>query len=299
VVERIADIDDHLARTLCWSAAWDMTRDAEMDARAYVALALRGVLGETEIGVVQSIQARLRGALDRYADPGWSPEGWAQLADLALGALRSVEPGSDFQLAWARTFAAAARTDEHIRVLRGLLDGSETVPGLIVDTELRWSLLQALVALGAAADADIDLELERDNTASGQRRAATARALRPSPEAKAEAWRLATTDVELPNAIVEAIVGGFHHPTQHALTEPYVQRYFDTIGDVWATRPGEIARLLAVGLYPDTISDDALTAADTFLARSALPPPLRRLVAEGRDDVQRALRARKRYASAS
>jgi aminopeptidase N len=110
VVERIAEIDDPLARALCWSAAWDMTRDAEMPARAYVRLALRGVLAETEIGVVQSIQARLRSALDRYAEPGWAPEGWLQLADLALEAMRTAAPGSDFQLAWARTFAAAART---------------------------------------------------------------------------------------------------------------------------------------------------------------------------------------------
>ena len=110
VVERIADIDDGLARALCWSAAWDMTRDAEMPAREYVRLALAGVLRETDIGVVQSIQVRLRGALDRYADPVWAPRGWAQVADLASAGMRSAAPGSDFQLAWARTFASAART---------------------------------------------------------------------------------------------------------------------------------------------------------------------------------------------
>ena len=298
VVERIADIDDRLARALCWSAAWDMTRDGEMAARDYVALALRGVAGESEIGVVQSIQARLRGALDRFADPAWAPHGWAQLANLAEGAMRTAAPGSDLQLAWTRTFAAAARTPEHIAAVRGILDGTELLPGLAVDTELRWSLLCALVAVGAASDPEIDLELERDVTASGQRRAATARALRPTPEAKAEAWQLATSETELPNAIVEAIIGGFYHPAQHALTEPFVQRYFDTIGEVWVQRSGEMARAIAVGLYPDAISDSAVAAADAFLADTSLPPALRRLVSEGRDDVQRALRARQRDASA-
>jgi aminopeptidase N len=297
VVERIGDIDDGLARALCWSAAWDMTRDAEMSARAYIRLGLGGVLRETDIGVVQSIQARLQTALDRYADPSWAPEGWLQLADLASGGMRTVAAGSDFQLAWARAFAASVRTPEHARLLRGLLDGSQSVAGLVVDTELRWTLLHALVAVGAAGDSDIDLELERDNTASGQRRAATARALRPAPEAKAEAWRLATTDTELPNAIVESIVGGFYHPAQHALTEPYVQRYFDSVGQIWVARPGEMARMLAVGLYPDAISASALAAADTFLSQASLPPPLRRLVSEGRDGIQRALRARQTYAS--
>jgi aminopeptidase N len=294
VVQRVADIDDRLARALCWSAAWDMTRDAQMAARDYVALALTGVAREAEIGVVQSIQARLRGALDRFADPAWAPHGWAQLADVAAGAMRGAEPGSDLQLAWTRTFAGAARTPAHLATVRGLLDGTEPVPGLAVDTELRWSLLFALVAMGAAGDSDIDVELERDNTASGQRRAATARALRPTAAAKAEAWRLATTDATLPNAILESIIAGFYHPAQHELTAPFMQPYFDIIDAIWAQRTSEVGRTVVVGLYPDVIAPSAVAAADAFLADGSRPPALRRLVAEGRDDVQRALRARER-----
>ena len=294
VVEHIADIDDRLARALCWSAAWDMTRDGELAARNYVALALRGVARESEIGVLQSIHARLRGALDRFADPAWAPVGRAQLANLAEVSMRAAEPGSDLQLAWTRTFAASARTPEHLALVRGILDGTEVLRGLAVDTELRWALLWALIAVGAASDSEIDLELERDLTASGQRRAATARALRPTSEAKAEAWQLATSETELPNAITEAIIGGFYHPAQRELTEPFVQRYFDTIGQIWEQRSGEMARAIAVGLYPDPISDSAVAAADAFLADATLPPALRRLVSEGRDDVQRALRARVR-----
>jgi aminopeptidase N len=234
--------------------------------------------------------------LDRFADPAWAPHGWAQLAEVAARAMRDAEPGSDLQLAWTRAFAAASRTPDHLAIVRGLLDGTEVVPGLVVDTELRWSLLLALVALGAAGDADIDLELERDNTSSGQRRAATARALRPTAEAKAEAWRLATADTELPNAMLEAIIAGFYHPTQHQLTAPYVQPYFEMIGDIWTQRTSEVARTIVVRLYPDVIAASAVAAADAFLADHSRPPALRRVVSEGRDDVQRALRARARDA---
>ena len=38
VLTRIADIDEPLPRTLAWSAAWEMTRDAELKARDFVAL---------------------------------------------------------------------------------------------------------------------------------------------------------------------------------------------------------------------------------------------------------------------
>ena len=298
VVERVADIDDPLPRALCWGAAWDMTRDGEMAARDYVALTLAGIQGETEIGVVQSLQGKLRSTLDRFADPEWATAGWARLAELAAGAMRAAEPGSDHQLAWTRTFAAAARTPEHVAVLLGLLDGTGPVPGLAVDADLRWTLLQALVAVGAAGDAEIEAELDRDPTASGQRRAATTRALRPSAEAKAEAWRQATEDDELPNAINEAIIAGFHHSTQRELTAPYVQPYFGVIQDVWERRTSEIAQNVVVGLFPDTIAPETVAAADAFLADGTVPPALRRLVSEGRDDIQRALRARARDAAA-
>jgi aminopeptidase N len=297
VVARLGDIDDPLPRTLCWNAAWDMTRDGEMRPRDYVALALAGVTRETEIGVVQSIQGKIRSALVHYVDPAWAPEGWQRLAELAEQQLREAAPGSDLQLAWARTLAAATRTPEHVALLHGLLDGTETVPGLAVDTDLRWTLLSALVAVGAAGPDDIEAELDRDPTAAGQRRAATARALRPTPEAKAEAWRLATEDDELPNAMNEAVIAGFFHPLQLALTRPYVEPYFAVIPDVWERRTSELAQNVVFGLFPDFASDEVVERAEAFLADQANPPALRRLVAEGRDDTVRSLRGRARDAA--
>jgi aminopeptidase N len=297
VVARVGDIDDPLPRTMCWGAAWDMTRDGEMRGRDYVALALAGVTRETEIGVVQSIQGKIRSALVHYVDPAWAPVGWTRLADLAGEQLRSAAPGSDLQLAWARTLAAATRTPAHVAVLVGLLDGTDSVPGLAVDTDLRWTLLSALVAVGAAGLDEIEAELDRDPTAAGQRRAATARALRPTAEAKAEAWRLATEDDELPNAMNEAVIGGFFHPAQVELTEPYVAPYFAAIPGVWERRTSELAQNVVVGLFPDFASQQVVDRAEAFLADQANPPALRRLVAEGRDDTVRSQSGRARDAT--
>jgi aminopeptidase N len=48
-----------------------------------------------------------------------------------------------------------------------------------------------------------------------------------------------------------------------------------------------------VGLYPSwDVSTDGLAAADWFLGGLHVPPPLRRLVLEGRAGVERALKAR-------
>ena len=226
VVARVADIDDPLPRTLCWGAAWDMTRDGEMRARDYVdAGAGRRGRGRPRSASCSRSRRKIRSGAGALRRPGLGA-GRLGPAGRGVGARSCARPrpGSDLQLAWARTLAAAARTPEQLAVVRGLLDGSGAVPGLAVDTELRWTLLSSLVALGAAGSDEIEDELDRDPTASGQRRAATARALRPDPGAKAEAWRLATEDDELPNAINEAIIGGFSHPAQTELTSAYASR---------------------------------------------------------------------------
>ncbi|GAA3165603.1 aminopeptidase N [Blastococcus jejuensis] len=289
---RIGNMPDPLARALCWSAAWDMTRDAELPAREWVQLVLSGVDSESEISVVQSLLARVQSALNSYADPTWAPEGWTQLADHALAALEAAPAGSDMQLQWSRTFASAARTEEHADVLRALLDGSRTVEGLAVDADARWALLMGLVAIGAAGPEQIDAEAERDATATGARRAATARALLPTKESKAETWRLAFHDDDVPNAVHEALLLGFWHPAQRELTADYVDRYFEDIRPLWDRRPGEIAKNAVQYLFPPVVEPRTIAAADTWLADAEQPSPLRRLVFEGRDGIARALRAR-------
>jgi aminopeptidase N len=289
---RIGAIPDPLARALCWSAAWDMTRDAELPARDWVQLVLAGVDAETEISVVQSLLARVQTALNSYADPSWAPTGWTMLADHALASLESAPAGSDAQLQWSRTFASAARTDEHAEILRGLLDGSRVLEGLEVDADARWAFLSGLVAIGGAGDAEIDAEAERDATATGVRRAATARALRPTAKSKAETWQRAFHDDGVPNAVHEAMLLGFWHPAQRKLTAEYVERYFADIRPLWDRRPGEIAKNAVQYLFPPVVEPRTIVAADAWLADEEQPPPLRRLIFEGRDGIARALRAR-------
>jgi aminopeptidase N len=298
----IERLTDSLPRALSWSAAWDMTRDGELATRDYVAMVVAGAKLETDIGVMQSLTRQALRALEIYADPHWAPTGYAALADAALDALRSSAPGSDHQLAWAHALLGAARSDAHLAVIAGLLDATAPVEGLSVDDDLRWAIVQTLVAHGALDVDAIDRELDRDPSAAGQRSAATARALVPTAAAKAEAWRLAVHDDDLPNAMQRAIVRGFAHPVQGELVAPYAQRYFAEVGDVWERRSSEIAQTVAVGLFPSwgsTIDEDTVRAADEFLAGGDIPSGLRRLVREGRADVLRALRARKADLGAS
>jgi len=244
---------------------------------------------------MQSLTRQALRALEIYADPAWAPTGRGLLADTAKSAVHASVPGSDHQLAWVHALLGSATSQEHLTFVRGLLDGSEHLDGLAVDHDLRWAMLRALCANGVLDEAAVAAELERDPSAAGQRHAATARALAPSPVTKAEAWRLAMHDDTLPNAMQKAVINGFAYPTQGELVVPYRQRYFDEIGELWSRRTSELAQSAVVGLFPtwtSTINADTVASADAFLAADDVPSALRRLVLEGRADVVRAMHAR-------
>ena len=53
------------------------------------------------------------------------------------------------QLVWARHFLSVADSSRDLAYARALLDGTEDVPGLAVDTDLRWQIVMALASVGA------------------------------------------------------------------------------------------------------------------------------------------------------
>ncbi|MGV9244933.1 aminopeptidase N [Streptomyces sp. NPDC003710] len=300
VTEHLGDFDSSLPRALCWASAWDMTRDAELAARDYLSLVLSGIAKESDIGVVQSLHRQVKLAIDLYADPSAREALLTRWTDATLAHLRAAEPGSDHQLAWARAFAATARTPEQLDLLEALLDGSQSIEGLVVDTELRWAFVERLAAVGRFDETEIAGELERDRTAAGERHAATARAARPTPEAKAEAWASVVESDKLPNAVQEAVIGGFVQTDQRELLAPYTDKYFEVVRDIWDTRSHEMAQQVVVGLYPSIqVSEETLAKTEAWLAAAEPPPALRRLILESRSGVERALRAQAADAAAA
>ncbi|MGY0024060.1 aminopeptidase N [Streptomyces sp. cg35] len=292
VTEHLGDFESSLPRALCWASAWDMTRDAELSTSAYLDLVLSGIAKESDIGVVQSLHRQVKLAIDLYAAPSHRDALLARWTEAALTHLRTAEAGGDHQLAWARAFAATARTPEQLDLLDGLLEGSQTIEGLAVDTELRWAFVQRLAAVGRFDEAEITTEYERDRTAAGERHAATARAARPTPEAKAEAWASVVESDQLPNAVQEAVIGGFVQTDQRELLAPYADKYFEALKDVWDSRSHEMAQQIAVGLYPSVqVSEDTLAKTADWLDSAEPSAALRRLVSESRAGVERALKA--------
>lgn len=298
-IARLSDLDDSLARALVWSAAWDMTRDAELSATEYVELVLGNIGSESDAWGVSRIPVYAAQAVALYSDPTTRDELATRWEQGLRALLAAAEPGTDHQLTFARSYAAAARSDAAVADLEGLLDGSLAFEGLAVDQDLRWALLTALARLGKADDARIDTELAGDNTISGQELSAAARAAMGTPEAKERAWTQALLDPSVPNETQRSVVYAFWQGGQEEVLAPYVERYLAEVAGTWERLGAHKASVALEFIFPRRVATQAtLDTVDAWLAENAetVNPGAVRYVREGRADVARALAAQARDA---
>ena len=297
VVGSIDQLTESLPRALAWGAVWDLTRDAELPAGQYVGVVLRGIRTETDLTGVGALLGQATSAINSYAAPEHRAGLRARYEAALAGLLADAEPGSDHQLAFARAYITGVFSAAGADRLAGWLDGTDLPAGLVVDTDLRWTLTVALARLGRVDADGIDQELTRDTTVTGQERAAQARAARPTAEAKEEAWRIAVEAEDTPNETQLRIILGFQQPGQEDLLRPYVGRYLTAARDVYRRLGSSMGENVLVRLAPRNLPEEStLQALTEWLDSQAdtVDAPTLRYVGEARADVARALAAQRR-----
>ena len=286
----LGKIDDSLTRALCWSAAWDMLRDAEISATDFIDIALAGLPGEDDIATVTIIANQLITAVELYSAPSKRDSSRLKVGNAYEQMLRAAKAGSDHQLQFARNFTSFASSAEHNDLIKELLDGK--LSGLKVDADLRWTFVIALAERGLMDKAALAAELLKDNTLTGSLSHATALAALPTPEAKSEVWKSITTE-ELSTSQREAKIAGFMRALHRPLLAAYVDPYFELLMETWGKKSYEVASKFVMGMYPTFITTkETVDKTSNWLNTTGKDGQdgLRRLVSEGRDALERALR---------
>lgn len=291
-ISHLAQLKSSLSRALLWTAALDMTRDAEMRASEFLDLVIGAMGSEPFIPIIQRVLGQARASAHAFSAPANRENNLVRLADAYLNWARTLPIGSDAQFASAKNFAATARTPEQLAIVRGLLDGSYSIDGVTIDADFRWILIGRLAATGQMTLAEIDAEAAADVTAAGVRNAAAARAALPELDSKQAAWSAILGDLDMSNEVLEATVAGFMGMDQAELVAGFTDAYFEALPAVWAERSNEIAQTITTGLFPSLqFTQVTVDKANEFLATVDVPYGCKRLVGEGRDALVRALKA--------
>jgi len=157
-----------------------------------------------------------------------------------------------------------------------------------------------LVERGSAhADSLIAAEERRDTTSSGKRSAFVAYAARPTAAVKRDYFRRYFADTTLNEEWTTASLRGFNSSDATALTLPYLVPALDSLPWIQRNR-----RIFFLGSWLGSFiggqrSAEALREVDRFLAEHPkLPLDLRQKVLQSRDDLDRTVRIRAKYANA-
>jgi len=286
----LGKIDDSLARAICWSAAWDMTRDAEISTTEYVDIALAGLAGETHISSITGAGSRIAMTIEIYASPANRPALKIRAADTLYEILLASPGGSDKQLQLAKSFGSLASTPAQIKNLRAIFNGS--LVGLLLDTDLRWALGIALAQSGNFDEVELQKLLDADNTIPGNAEFQRGLAAQPDLISKQSAWD-DIYRVETGTQTRQAKMSGFQRPSHRDLQATFVDTYFDTLLKTWEEHGFEMGGTIIEQMYPSyVVTPELLAKTDAWLAdHKEAPAAMIRYLTENRDHLARALRA--------
>ncbi len=204
--------------------------------------------------------------------------------------LAAAEPGSDQQLAHARTHIESAVDPQRLARIAEILAGRAEIAGLRLEGDLRWAAVIRLAGQGTAGEELVASELAADPTQQGAavrgpREGGDADARRPSGRPGMLRWRAAGCPTSCSPRRWPASPIPTRRPT---CSDPYRPLYAAQIAGLFVSRATGEAVALARGLFPP-IDPATVDVADTLLATPDLPAGLRRVLLERRDDVLRAL----------
>jgi aminopeptidase N len=295
VMAKLGSMNDVFQRTLLWGSLWDSVREAEMDPREYIDLALRNLPAEKDESLAQSIIARTITALHRYV----SPEVRAQLAPQmeALAADQMLHsPSQDMRITWFRALRGVAETATARSQLKDVLAGTLTVPGVELRPLDRWNIVESLVAQNDPdASAVLAAEENHDPSGDGRKYAYMAAAARPDAATKRRYFDEYLHDAARPEDWIELSLGGFNWWNQSDLTLPYLGLALDALPQV--KRERKIFFMLAwlnafIGGQQSAAAEKQV---HDFLKTAAVDRDLQLKILEVVDELDRTVKIRAKY----
>jgi aminopeptidase N len=222
VVDHLSALPDPLLRAVSWTNAITRVRRAGMPVSELMSLVEKHLGHETDPVVFDGVLRRLtRGVLPQWTSPEDLPGAERAISTVCAEALDAGDTGRG--LASMRRLGMLS---DDVDMLRGWLRSGHARPDLELDRDTRWLVVRRLIELGAEGEAAIEREEAADRSSSGHQSALAARATRPEPQAKEQAWQQ-LLDPQVSNRDFGAIVAGFWTAGQEELVAPYLDRYLD------------------------------------------------------------------------
>jgi len=296
----VGQVRDTFLRAMLWGAMWDLVRDARLAPGDFIAAAMRELPTEADEQIAAGIVNRLSRAVSSYLSTEQQQTIVASVEDLLLAGVSDTKRTYGVRKNHLDAYISLARTTTSTRRLAAWLDSASTA-GLPLRQPTRWAIVMRLVERGVPnAEALLAAETKHDTTTSGRRSAFIAGAGRPSAAAKRQYFERYFRDSTLNEDWVTGSLRSFNVPDQSSLTIGYLEPALDSLPWIQKNRRIFFLGSWLGGFIGGHRSPEALKEIDLFLSRRPnLPVDLRQKVLQTRDDLERTVRIRAKYAGSA
>jgi aminopeptidase N len=287
---------DAFRRTLLWGALWDGVRQVQLDPAGYVNLTLGVLPKERDEGLAASLLARSETAIHHYVSDRTRPQLLARGEVLAADRMIN-DPDHDLRIAWFRSLTGLGDQPAGRELMKQLLRGDKSIPGVQLRQQDRWSLVTALIAYGdPEAQAVFAAEQKADSSGDGRKFAYVAQAAAPDPATKARYFQDYLHNPNVSEDWIQSSLGAFNDWSESQLTAPYVEPALTALDQV--KRERKIFFLVA---WLDAFLDGQQSRASLdvvlhYLDTAHPDPDLRLKILQSMDELQRTVKIRDKYA---
>jgi len=287
-------IDDPLMRSMIWTALFDAPGNSQMENSTLLETLINSLPLEDNDRIIRQTMAALVGNLNLLERLGgefanelaeYGPRAERQLwQQISAGVSDTNESQSlsTLNLRLSR-YMGLARSNEALTNLANLLDGSNTIRGLNLGQNQRWSIIQRFTARGHEnARGLLAAEQQRDPSDAGRRSAIAAEAALPDLAIKQE-WvdRILDTDNPLPLSNLRAAIGSIFPTGQEALQVALLPQLTANLSDLATSRDNYFQQSYGRDLFSGVCGEQGLQILSTAISdREAIGATLYRFMSE-------------------
>jgi len=291
IFNNLNSIEDRFTQRIIWGNLWQMLRDNALSPMWYLELVEKFADIEKDPTVLQGQMLQKASGIKNVYLTDKNRQLWSErLYDLSFENLKKGQ-NDQFQISWFDLLLNCAESEKSIQDIRMILDGEITFNNLTIDQEKRWDIVTKLCAYNSQDSCDlISKEEDGDPGDLGKKRAFMARVAMPNIDVKSEYWDMfVSSKQEHSSAFLRYGMEGFFWHKQKDMLQPYADKYFDNLKNIFETKDVHYSSNYSAILFPMTMNaEKTLNQTEDFInTNENLPKLCKKGLIENADHLKR------------
>jgi aminopeptidase N len=297
ILANVQNEKDNFLRSMMYGSLWDSVREAELNPKDFVELAIKNVGNEKDEMIVSAILSRVNTAFAYYLDEKTRNELSPKLEEVLINKMQTAETLGQ-KITFYRAFLNVVSSEKGKNLLKDFLKAKQQSP-FTLKTKDKFDIIAKLLILGDKDAEKLLAELTKTETSDDAKRYAySALAGIPNAENKSKYWQDFIGNKEISESWIEASLGNFNSPKHSDLTVSYLEKALSELPNLKKNRKIFFVNGWLGAFIGGQKSEQALAIVNKFLADNPnLDNDLRLKILENVDIIERAVKIRQKFAN--